>query len=306
MQTQPVNIGTRGSPLALIQANLTRDMLIAAHGLDPALVTIVTITTTGDRVRDRPLAEIGGKGLFTKEIEQALFDTTIDVAVHSMKDMPAVLPDGLELCCLLPREDPRDAFLSPVAETIAGLPDGAVVGSSSVRRTAQIKRARPDVKVVQYRGNVGTRLKRLHAGEVDATFLACAGLIRMGLEDEITCKVPVTEMLPAPAQGAIGLEIRSSDAAMKELLAPLNDAPTTLVLAAERAFLAGLDGSCRTPLAGHASLTGGTLSFHGMALLLDGSGIFEAHTSGAAADGARLGREAAEQVKALAGARLFT
>ncbi len=305
MQTSQLKIGTRGSPLALAQAHETRDRLAAAHGIDAAAIEIVVITTTGDRVRDRPLAEIGGKGLFTKEIEEALFGGSIDMAVHSMKDMPAELPDGLEMACLLPREDPRDGFLSPVATSPADLPEGAVVGSSSVRRAAQVRALRPDLKVVQYRGNVQTRLSKLEAGEVAATFLACAGLNRLGLADRVTRAMPVDEMLPAVAQGAIGIEVRAGDGQARELLRPLNDRDTETAVAAERGFLCALDGSCRTPLAGHAVLDGDQVAFRGMALSLDGSTIWQAERRGTHDDAERLGRDAADEVRAAAGDRLF-
>ena len=305
MQTSVIKIGTRGSPLALAQAHETRDRLVTAHGIGEEDVEIVVITTTGDRIRDRPLAEIGGKGLFTKEIEEALHSGAIDMAVHSMKDMPAELPEGLEMACLLPREDPRDAFLSPVAGSLRDLPEGAIVGSSSVRRAAQARAMRPDLEVVQYRGNVQTRLAKLKAGEVAATFLACAGLNRLGLADEITQAVPVDEMLPAVAQGAIGIEVRGDDDRIQELLVPLDHRETAITVAAERGFLCALDGSCRTPLAGHARLVNGQVQFDGMALTLDGSGIFRASRQGGAGDAEALGRDAAEEVKALAGDRLF-
>ena len=292
-----LKIGTRGSPLALYQAHETRDRLKAAHGLTDNDIEIVVITTTGDRVRDRPLAEIGGKGLFTREIEEALFDGSIHLAVHSMKDMPAKLPDGLVMAALLPREDPRDAFLSPVAKDLDALPQGAVVGSSSVRRAAQLKRLRPDLEVIQFRGNVETRLKKLADGVAAATFLACAGLNRLGLKDKITAIVPADVMLPAVAQGCIGIETRDDDTATRDLLAPLNHAETAHAVTCERAFLAALDGSCRTPLAGHARLENGTLRFRGHALTLDGVHCFETTRDGATEDAERMGREAGEQVK---------
>ena len=226
----------------------------------------------------------------------------IDLAVHSMKDMPAVLPDGLMIAALLPREDARDAFLSPVAKTIADLPLGAVVGSSSVRRSAQLLRLRPDLKTVQFRGNVETRLRKLDDGVAQATFLACAGLNRLGLADKITWKVPVDVMLPAVAQGAIGIETREDAATTRALLAAINDRETEIAVACERAFLAALDGSCRTPLAGHAMLTDGTLSFRGHALTHDGQHCFETTRQGAATDAARMGRDAGEQIRAEGGA----
>ena len=296
-----LKIGTRGSPLALAQARETRARLMAAHGFAEDDIEIVVITTTGDRIRDRPLSEIGGKGLFTKEIEEALLARDIHLAVHSMKDMPAQLPEGLIMAALLPREDPRDAFLSLSATSIAGLPQGAVVGSSSVRRTAQLLRLRPDVQIVQFRGNVETRLRKLADGVAQATFLACAGLNRLGLTDKITAPIPLEVMLPAVAQGAIGIETRDDDAETRALLAPINHGDTEIALGCERAFLAALDGSCRTPLAGHATLQGKTLHFRGHALTLDGKHCFETTRQGPLADAARMGEDAGREVKALGG-----
>ncbi len=296
-----LKIGTRGSPLALYQANETKARLKAAHGFSDDDIEIVVITTTGDRIRDRPLAEIGGKGLFTKEIEEALFEKSIHLAVHSMKDMPARLPDGLVMAALLPREDPRDAFLSPVAKDIDGLPQGAVVGSSSVRRAAQLKRLRPDLEVIQFRGNVETRLKKLADGVAAATFLASAGLNRLGLKDKITSIVPLDVMLPAVAQGCIGIETRADDQKTQELLAAIHHAETAIAVNCEREFLAALDGSCRTPLAGHAVVKNGQVEFRGHALTLDGAHCFETTRQGAPSDSARMGREAGEEVKALGG-----
>jgi hydroxymethylbilane synthase len=296
-----LKIGTRGSPLALYQANETKERLMAAHGFSADEIEIVVITTTGDKVRDRPLAEIGGKGLFTKEIEEALIARDIDLAVHSMKDMPAVLPDKLMISALLPREDARDAFLSPVAKTIDDLPQGAVVGSSSVRRSAQLLRLRPDVMPVQFRGNVETRLRKLADGVAQATFLACAGLNRLGLAGKITWRVPVDVMLPAVAQGAIGIETREDASNTRELLSAINDRDTEIAVSCERAFLAALDGSCRTPLAGHALLSDGRLSFRGHALTLDGKHCFETTRDGAIADAAAMGRDAGNEVRALGG-----
>ena len=297
-----LKIGTRGSPLALAQARETRARLIAAHGYAEADIEIVIITTTGDRIRDRPLSEIGGKGLFTKEIEEALFARDIHLAVHSMKDMPSELPAGLVMAAMLPREDARDAFLSPVARSIADLPRGATVGSSSVRREAQLRRIRGDLNIIAFRGNVETRLRKLSEGVAEATLLACAGLNRLGLADQITGAIPVEVMLPAVAQGAIGIEVREDDPDTREILAKLDHAETSTTIACERAFLAALDGSCRTPLAGHAVLSGGVISFRGQALTHDGSHSFETTRQGAAADAARMGREAGEEVKARGGA----
>lgn len=242
-----IKVGTRGSPLALAQAELFIRALREKH---PALeAEIVKIVTSGDRIQDRALSEAGGKGLFTKEIEDALLDGSIDCAVHSMKDMPTQLPEGLTIPCLLPREDVRDAFFSRHAGGLAGLPEGAIVGTSSLRRQAIILSARPDVKVVTFRGNVGTRLKKLEEGEVDATLLAVAGLKRLGRQELIKDILDPAEMLPAVAQGAIGIEIRDADAGMKELLAAIHCRVTELRVVAERAFLAVMDGSCKTPLA---------------------------------------------------------
>ena len=297
-----IRIGTRGSPLALAQARETRERLVAAHGLDPADIEIMPITTTGDRIKDRPLNEIGGKGLFTKEIEDALLAGEIHLAVHSMKDLPASLPDRLTIAAVLPREDPRDAFMSPIANSLAELRMGATIGSSSVRRTAQVLRLRPDLKTVQFRGNVETRLRKLSEGAADATFLACAGLNRLGLADKITAAIPVDVMLPAIAQGAIGIEIREDDDATRGLLAAINHAESQFAVTCERAFLKALDGSCRSPLAGLATLGGNVLSFRGHALTPDGVHCFETTREGAAKDAGLMGEEAGLEVKARGGA----
>ena len=304
MQTR-LKIGTRGSRLALAQAEETRRRLCDAHGFDPSEIEIVAITTTGDRIRDRPLNEIGGKGLFTKEIEEALQSGAVDLAVHSMKDMPARLPAQLMIEALLPREDARDALISPHCASIGDLAPSSVVGSASVRRAAQLKRLRPDISVVNLRGNVETRLAKLDRGEVSATFLACAGLIRLGLAHRITAPVPEDEMLPAVAQGAIGIEIRDDDKRMRDLLKTVNHGPTEIAVACERAFLLTLDGSCRTPIAGHAIIDGEQLKFRGEALTLDGRMTFSAERSGALSDAQRLGRDAGEEVKAKGGKHLL-
>ena len=296
-----IKIGTRGSPLALAQARETRERLVKAHALDGGDIEIIAITTTGDRIRDRPLSEIGGKGLFTKEIEEALIAGEIDLAVHSMKDMPAQLPAGLAIAAILPREDARDAFLSLTAGSIEDLSPGAVIGSSSVRRTAQLLRLRPDLKSVQFRGNVETRLRKLSEGVADATFLACAGLNRLGFGDKITQAMPMELMLPAVAQGAIGIEIREGDEATRQLLAAINHVPSEITVTCERAFLKALDGSCRTPLAGHAVLTEGSLAFRGHALTLDGVHCFETTRAGSPGDAARMGEDAGAEVKARGG-----
>ena len=264
------------------------------------------ISTTGDQIQNRPLSEIGGKGLFTKELEEQLHDGSIDLAVHSMKDMPAVLPDGLEICCLLEREDPRDAFMSPVAKSIADLPEGATVGSSSVRRAAQLLNIRPDLEIVQFRGNVQTRLRKLEEGVAAATFLACAGLNRLGMTHLMTSAIEPDIMLPAVAQGAIGIEIASSSDRSRELLEPLNHQHTSICIEAERAFLKELDGSCRTPLAGHATLADNVVSFNAMALTLDGQKVFTTSRTGPAGEAGRMGLDAAEEIRALAGADLVS
>jgi hydroxymethylbilane synthase len=296
-----IRIGTRGSPLALAQANETMNRLIAAHGLEADELEIVVITTTGDRIRDRPLNEIGGKGLFTKEIEEALFDGSIDLAVHSMKDMPALVPDGLAFAATLPREDARDAFISLSEKSLRDLPRHALLGSSSVRRSAQALRVRPDLKPVQFRGNVDTRLRKLSEGVADATFLAVAGLNRLGLANKITAIMPIEEMLPAVAQGAIGIEINQRNARAERLVTAINHMPTWTTVACERAFLAALDGSCRTPIAGHATLQNGAIDFSGESLALDGSVHVASTRKGGEADAVKLGRDAALEIKANGG-----
>jgi len=301
LQSIPLRIGTRGSALALAQAHETRDRLMAAHSLPEDAFEIVVIKTSGDQIQDRPLSEVGGKGLFTKEIEEALLDKRIDLAVHSSKDMPTVLPDGLALTAFLPREDVRDAFLSPKAKSLADLPHGAVVGSSSLRRQAMIKRLRPDIDVVMYRGNLQTRLRKLSEGAVDATLLAAAGLRRLGLEAEITSLLDIDTFLPAVGQGAICIESRQDDEATLALLAAIHDKATQIRLDAERAFLAVLDGSCRTPIGGLATIDGETLSFRGVVLKPDGSEAHEATGSGPLEEAIRIGRSVGEDLKARMG-----
>jgi hydroxymethylbilane synthase len=288
--------------LALAQAAQVRARLIATHGLGEADVEIVVIRTSGDRIQDRPLAEIGGKGLFTKEIEEALLAGTIDMAVHSMKDMPTVLPDGLDIVAMLPRADVRDAFISPRHARLRDLPQGARLGSSSLRRAAQVRRLRPDIVVVPLRGNVETRLRKLSEGVADATLLAAAGLVRLGMADRITQLLEPEEVLPAVAQGAIGIEINLGNARAATLAAAINHAPTRICVSAERAFLARLDGSCRTPIAGLARLDDeGELTLIGEILAPDGSESQRATLRGPATDGARIGVQVAETVLASAG-----
>ena len=304
----PVRIGTRGSPLALAQAEETRARLLGAHpGLSTANVEIQVIRTTGDNVQDRPLSEIGGKGLFTKEIEEALLAKQIDIAVHSMKDMPTVLPDGLAIICLLQREDPRDVLICSRAASLDELPPGATVGTSSLRRQALLLRARPDLRVVPFRGNVQTRLTKLDAGEVDATLLALAGLRRLGLEGVMASPLSVEQMLPAVAQGAIGIEARMDDAHIAQLLRPLNHPATEYCVNAERAFLAALDGSCRTPLAALAELLpAGRMRIRGQIVKPDGSQLFEATREGMLADAARMGFDAGTELRIRGGKDFFS
>ncbi|MER8963362.1 hydroxymethylbilane synthase [Mesorhizobium sp. M0701] len=304
MQTT-LKIGTRGSPLALAQAHETQARLMAAHGMPAEAFEVVVISTSGDRIQDRPLSEAGGKGLFTKEIEEALLARRIDIAVHSSKDMPTLLPEGLELSAFLPREDARDAFIGKAARTIAGLPQGARVGSSSLRRQALIRRMRPDLEVVMFRGNVQTRLRKLDDGIADGTILAYAGLKRLGLEDVVTDLMPLEVFPPAPGQGAICIESRIGDRDVEQMLAAIHDRPTGEALACERAFLAALDGSCRTPIAGHATISGGTVSFAGLIISPDGTQSHEVRLQGPAQEAARIGAEAAATVRAKAGETFF-
>jgi len=291
-----IRIGTRGSPLALVQARAVQKQLAEAHGMDVADLPIVDIVTSGDWIQDRPLAEVGGKGLFTKEIERALFDNSIDVAVHSMKDLETELPAGLCLSAVLERADVRDAFISRKYKTLADMPAGAVVGTSSLRRRAQLKHVRPDLKVVEFRGNVDTRLKKLDQGVADATFLACAGLHRLGREPLLEAPINPDDMLPAVAQGAIALQIRSSDAFMFERTSPLNHRISDLCTTAERAFLAVLNGSCRTPIAGLAEITGIMLEFRGQLLTPDGSKCLNVTRSGPPDEAELIGRNAGLQL----------
>jgi hydroxymethylbilane synthase len=302
---RPLRIGTRGSPLALAQAQEARDRLMAAHELPAAAFAVVPIRTAGDRVQDRPLGELGGKGLFTREIEEALAAGAIDIAVHSMKDMPARQPAGLAITCYLPREDPRDAFVSLEAAGLADLPAGSVTGTSSLRRRAQVLHRRPDLRVVEFRGNVQTRLRKLADGVASATFLAMAGLRRLGLDSVARTPIEPDDMLPAIAQGAIGIEQRLADDRVAALLRPIHDAATGHRLAAERALLAGLDGSCLTPIAGLAELHEGRLTLRAEILRPDGSESLAHAVAGDIADAAALGAEAAAVLRGRAGPGFF-
>jgi hydroxymethylbilane synthase len=290
--TGRLKIGTRGSPLALAQAHEVRRSLALANGCDESRFALVVIRTTGDLIQDRPLSEAGGKGLFTKEIDAAMLAGEIDAAVHSSKDLPTFLPEGVVVAGYLPREDVRDALISIRAASIAALPQNATLGTASLRRQAQVNRLRPDVRAVLLRGNVETRLRKTEAGEVDATLLAYAGLKRLGLAHRATAILDIDAFLPAVGQGAIGLTARANDDATHLLLGRIVDADTGRALAAERAFLAVLDGSCRTPIAGHARLASGRLDFRGMVLRPDGSQSFEIEMTGAIDDGQRLGAAA--------------
>jgi hydroxymethylbilane synthase len=297
MSPPSLRIGTRGSPLALAQAHETRRRLAAAHGRDEDEFPLVIIRTSGDIIQDRALAEAGGKGLFTKEIDAAMLAGEIDVAVHSSKDLPTLTPEGLIVAGFLPREDVRDALISSKADSIGGLPQGATLGTASLRRQAQVKRLRPDLQVGLLRGNVETRLGKAERGEIDATLLAYAGLKRLGLAHRATALLDIEDFLPAVGQGAIGFTARSGDAASIWALAPILDDDTAVALACERAFLAVLDGSCRTPIAGHARLIDGELKFRGMVLRADGSETREASASGSPGDATALGAGAGEDLR---------
>lgn len=302
----PFKIGTRGSPLALWQAHEVRRCLMAAFDLPLEAFEIVVIKVTGDMVQDRALKKIGGKGLFTREIEEALAAGGIDIAVHSMKDMPVLQPDGLILDCYLPREDVRDGFVSPHVAAVTDLPQGAVVGSSSLRRRAQLLHRRPDLTLVEFRGNVQTRMKKLQEGVAMATFLAMAGLNRLGLAQMARAAIAVDEMLPAVAQGAIGVERRLADGRAEAMLAAIHHHATGLQLAAERGFLARLDGSCETPIAGLAVLDGDQLWLRGEILRPDGSKVIAGELRGAARDGAAIGRALAADLLGRAGPGFFS
>ena len=304
-----MKLGTRGSPLALAQAYETRKRLSRAHDLPEDAFEIVVIKTTGDDraliATDTPLKELGGKGLFTREIEQALLDGGIDIAIHSMKDMPVLQPEGLLLDCYLPREDVRDAFVSPGYKSLADLPEGSKVGSSSLRRRAQVLVAFPHLDVVEFRGNVQTRLKKLDEGVAACTFLAMAGLNRLGKADVAQGAIAPEEMLPAVAQGAIGIERRKNDSRAAEMLAAIHDTPTGQRLVAERAFLEALDGSCETPIAGLAELDGSTIRLRGEVLRPDGSESLKDDRTASISDGADLGRAMAADLLAQAGPGFF-
>jgi hydroxymethylbilane synthase len=302
MQSAPfLRIGTRGSPLALVQARLVQRLLAAAHGVAPEAIEIRVISTSGDRLVDRPLSEAGGKGLFSKEIEAALAAGEVDLGVHSSKDMASVLPDGLVLAAFLEREDVRDAFVSLKFASLDAMPAGAKLGSSSIRRAAQVLRARPDLEIVPFRGNVDTRLQKLEAGVADATLLAAAGLNRLGKADTVTSYLDPLQFLPAPAQGAIGIEIREADARTAGLVAALNHAPTAIGISAERALLATLDGSCRTPIGAFTELNGVSCRLTAELLSPDGRKFHRDTIEGPADAAASLGTQLGQRLLEAAG-----
>jgi hydroxymethylbilane synthase len=305
LASRTLRIGTRGSPMALYQAHLVRDRLAIAHPelAAPGMIEILVIRTTGDRVQNRLLAEIGGKGLFTKEIEQALNDRRIDIAVHSLKDMETVLPPGLEIICVLPRDDPRDALVTRNDRALDALPAGSRIGTASLRRSAQLLRCHPDLVAAPIRGNVDTRLAKLEAGEVDGLLLAFCGLQRLGRADVASEILPVEAMLPAVGQGALAIEGRDDDGDghIRDLLAPLHDAASAACVSAERAMLAALDGSCRTPIAGLAEMRGGQIELRALLLTPDGSAERRADGTAAVADAVALGRTLGERLRREAG-----
>ena len=301
---QPLKIGTRGSPLALAQAYETKERLMKLHDLGDDAFEICVINTMGDKIQDRALSEIGGKGLFTKEIEEGLLSGDIDIAVHSMKDMPTELPKNLEISVFLEREDPRDSFISDDYSTIEDLPSGSVVGTSSLRRKAQLLAFRSDLKVIEFRGNVQTRLRKLKEKVADATFLACAGLNRLLMQDLIK-PVPIKQMLPAVAQGVIGIENKIGNKIIFDLIEPLNHKKTAIQMTVERSFLAVLDGSCRTPIGGHAIVKEEEIFFHGEILKPDGSIVHKDVWSGPISDSKMIGETAGQILKEKGGKNFF-
>jgi hydroxymethylbilane synthase len=294
MSDQLIRIATRKSPLAMWQAEHVKAALEAAH---PGIkVELLGMTTKGDRILDTPLAKIGGKGLFIKELEVGMLEGTADIAVHSMKDVPVEFPEGLELAVIMEREDPRDAFVSNDFETIDNLPEGATVGTASLRRQCQLQARRPDLKITPLRGNVNTRLAKLDNGDYDAIILAAAGLLRLGFRDRVRAFIEPEESLPAIGKGAIGIECRSDDERIKALIAPLHHAETSTRLAAERAMNERLSGGCQVPIAGHATLEGETLTIHGLVGEPDGSRIIRANRSGPSAEAVALGTAVADEL----------
>jgi hydroxymethylbilane synthase len=305
MQTKPFQIGTRGSPLALYQAHEVRSLLMKAHDLPETAFEIVVLSTKGDRITNQALSEIGGKGLFTLELEEKLADGSLDFAVHSSKDMATTLPDDMHISCFLEREDARDAFIGGAAPTIANLPENALIGSSSLRRQALLKRMRPDLRVTLFRGLVETRLRKLDEGQVDATLLAYAGMKRLGIEARATELLDINDFLTAPGQGAICVETRIGDDKIDHLLAPINHAKTQIALLCERAFLRALDGSCKTPIAGFAKLHDDKIQFSGMILTPDGTTMYDIKCDGLASNAELMGKSAGEKLKSQAGTSFF-
>jgi hydroxymethylbilane synthase len=303
--TTSLRIGTRGSPLALVQAGMVRSRLAKVTGLSEDGIELVVIRTSGDTIQDRSLAEEGGKGLFTKEIEEALLDGRVDLAVHSAKDMPTILPDGLALVACLEREDARDVFISRKAHSLGQLPQGATIGTASLRRQAIARRVRPDLRVTPLRGNVETRLSKLEAGQVDATLLALAGLKRLGLVQHATDIMSTDEFLPAVGQGAIGIEARQDDARVSDIFARIDHSDTSTAIACERAFLAALGGSCKTPIAGHATVAGDAVKFRGLIARPDGTAAHDIAGTGSRKDAATIGTEAGRELKHRGGPGFF-
>jgi hydroxymethylbilane synthase len=301
----PFRLGTRGSPLALAQTCELKDRLIAAHGIGVGAIEIVAIKTSGDMILNLPLTDAGGKGLFTKELDLAMAQGDIEMAVHSAKDLPAFLPEGIEIAGYLPRADVRDAWISPHAPHPLKLPPGSLVGTASLRRGAMVRRLRPDVRIALLRGNVETRLAKVAKGEVAATLLALAGLERLGLEAAATAVLDVREFVPAPGQGAIAITTRAGDHATRALLAPVLDAATGVALAAERAFLTVLDGSCKTPIGAYARLDAGNVTLHAIVLKPDGSRFFETVAFGPLTEAASLGEAAGRDLAAQIPAGFF-
>ncbi|MAQ55342.1 MAG: hydroxymethylbilane synthase [Rhodospirillales bacterium] len=302
MKQKHIRIGTRGSPLAIVQANQVRKQLVQANP-ELQMPELITIKTTGDQITNRLLADIGGKGLFTKEIEQALMDDEIDIAVHSMKDVETKIPGDLVVDCFLKREDPRDALLG--AKSVNRLPKGARIGTSSIRRSAQLLSIRPDVQISLLRGNIDTRLKKLDAGKIDAMILAIAGLKRIGQEDRIDAPLQPTEFLPAVSQGVVGIQRRLSDINTANFLAPINHVPTSICVAAERSMLEALDGSCRTPIGGLAIIERDNINLSGMLVWPDGSGLKSFAYVGKIHEPVLLGQIVGDELRKLAGPKFF-
>lgn len=298
--SHPYRIGTRGSPLAIRQTEIVRALLASAHKLDPSDFEVVAVRTTGDRVLDRPLADAGGKGLFTKEIDEALLSGKVDLAVHSAKDVPTFLAEGITLAAYPARDDPRDVLVSEQAVTLETLPRGATVGTSSIRRQALVKRLRPDLTVKLMRGNVETRLNKIAKGEFDAAVLALAGLKRLGHENRPYAMLDPANFPPAVGQGAIAIAIRADDDRMSRFVTAIDHKPTNIALSVERAFLAALDGSCRAPIAGHARIVNERVHFYGLVIAPDGTGAVETTREGPVGDAEQLGADAGKELRARA------